>query len=781
MHATTTAALLHLIHQSPLHTLHHDGSPSLHTHTQSRCSVRARRRAHMIMLRVCGLVLVQLAALVLLAQDIFGSVRPDSAVGSPSTQALRLDDPPALFTRTILIVIDGLRSDMVFLRPEMEHLRSLLSSGRAVGYVARAHSPTVTMPRIKALVTGTVPRFADLFRNLASGSQEHNEDSLVARWRRANKTLVLHGDDTWLKLFPTAFDSTSDGTSSSFFTPDFVQVDLNVTRHLPEELDPRDKHAKSRGWDVLVLHYLGVDHIGHQHGPASPRMAAKLVEMDGVVRTVVHAARSQDELRPGQRTLVALLSDHGMSASGNHGGNSPDETAAVAVFFAPSCDECSYAAGGGALSALQVDVAPTLGLLLGLGVPEESVGVVMRGALQFCNANVTAVERANAAQLRRACERWSVLPVAAEAATLEAMQEALLRALTAESSDDDDDSAWTALALLGLGLPALVHSADARASPAVVAAVAAQALSLFSSSAVENEHAVLLSMAALGLLHLARRHRSRAAVFALIALRALRSRCQIINFARLAGLPEPVFAVQGTALLADSEPWPLLAAPLMALLALRRGGGGGRASWLAVVVRQSWFADSAWAARAALLVVAGETAAVTRDAVDALLAVLCLLHRRDVRLVLASASILAARAAAAAMAADSRRAEGDAALLVLLVGEAVSFGLGQTMHSVASIDIAPGYTFSTSFNRELVAALTLLVTFSGPALAVVALRGQGASTVRAAVSFRLFVAGAVAVAMRQHLFVWSVFAPRLAFEAGLFLVVSVAQLVNMAF
>jgi len=41
---------------------------------------------------------------------------------------------------------------------------------------------------------------------------------------------------------------------------DFTEVDNNVTRHVPEELRNDD-------WNTMVLHYLGLDHIGHKTGP----------------------------------------------------------------------------------------------------------------------------------------------------------------------------------------------------------------------------------------------------------------------------------------------------------------------------------------------------------------------------------------------------------------------------------------------------------------------------------------------------------------------------------
>ena len=90
----------------------------------------------------------------------------------------------------------------------------------------------------------------------------------------------MYGDDTWLKLFPDTF-SRADGTSSFFVSvsgismskcivniiaelrstyQDFIEVDNNVTRHIPDELKLND-------WNGMILHFLGLDHIGHKSGP----------------------------------------------------------------------------------------------------------------------------------------------------------------------------------------------------------------------------------------------------------------------------------------------------------------------------------------------------------------------------------------------------------------------------------------------------------------------------------------------------------------------------------
>lgn len=58
-----------------------------------------------------------------------------------------------------------------------------------------------------------------------------------------------------------------------------MQVDNNVTRHL-------DSTLKRDDWDILILHYLGLDHIGHISGPYSSLIQPKLLEMDDILKKI---------------------------------------------------------------------------------------------------------------------------------------------------------------------------------------------------------------------------------------------------------------------------------------------------------------------------------------------------------------------------------------------------------------------------------------------------------------------------------------------------------------
>lgn len=76
----------------------------------------------------------------------------------------------------------------------------------------------------------------------------------------------------------------------------------------------------------MILHYLGLDHVGHIEGPYAPvNIRRKLHEMDEIVR-VIYSSMSE-------RDLMIVLSDHGMANDGGHGGSSHAEVCTPALFL----------------------------------------------------------------------------------------------------------------------------------------------------------------------------------------------------------------------------------------------------------------------------------------------------------------------------------------------------------------------------------------------------------------------------------------------------------------
>lgn len=309
-----------------------------------------------------------------------------------------------------------------------------------------ADPPTATTQRLTGLAAGTLPAFAEVAANFAEASV--GGDNLVQQFLHspAHRRFHMYGDDTWLHLFPTIQQRTRGRVAGyhSFHLFDLHTVDTAIKTHLLPLLEQRDG-----AFDVIVAHFLGVDHCGHKHGPALAPCGEKLAEMDGVIRRVI-------ALMPPD-TQLFVLGDHGMTDSGDHGGISPKETASVlfsyrrsgrgagtvrdAAFWAPllrrlndlraqdlelpadlffrHTNDCG--ALGGSLA--QIDFASTVALMAGLPIPFGNVGSIIPELLidwaQYDRLSATSARlhnarylveavRMNAHQVRRLLETCQV-------------------------------------------------------------------------------------------------------------------------------------------------------------------------------------------------------------------------------------------------------------------------------------------------------------------------------------------------------------------------------------
>lgn len=294
---------------------------------------------------------------------------PPEPVTGRAPNATRLPQP--LFKRVVIMLVDALREDFVFGpngRMFMPYTRHLVERGSSHSFVAKARPPTVTMPRIKALTTGSIPGFIDVVMNLNSPALL--EDNLIWQAKTEGKKIIFYGDDTWVRLFPKHFME-YDGTTS-FFVSDYTEVDNNVTRHL-------DNTLKRDDWDMLILHYLGLDHIGHISGPHSSLVQPKLLEMDDVLKKI-HSALVSKEAEGSLPYLLVLCGDHGMSETGSHGGSSEPEVSTPLVLISPAFRRKAGMVKPAVVE--QVDLPPTLALGLGLPVSQNSVGRIIPDVLE---------------------------------------------------------------------------------------------------------------------------------------------------------------------------------------------------------------------------------------------------------------------------------------------------------------------------------------------------------------------------------------------------------------
>lgn len=362
---------------------------------------------------------------------------------------------PPRFKRAVVWIVDALRYDFLadalpgngstpnvymhnLLRTPAERTRHVPRGSFLAHFVA--DPPTTTLQRLKGLTTGSLPTFIEAGANFG-GAGRVREDTWIGQLReralaaRGNATggMTFVGDDTWQMVFASLFDEA--WPYSSFNVEDLDTVDAGVEQRMLHAMEQPD-------WTLIVAHSLGVDHVGHRFGPAHARMPPKLQQMDELVQKVLD--RLDDE------TLFVFLGDHGMDATGDHGGDSELEIGSALWMHAtrpfdpdgthstqPLSDDADVDAllradtpvpafqsftplpvapdARGHRSLPQIDLVPTLSLLLGVPIPFNNLGTVLPEAftsdttpLGQHSARLLRALRINARQVHTYLEAYAV-------------------------------------------------------------------------------------------------------------------------------------------------------------------------------------------------------------------------------------------------------------------------------------------------------------------------------------------------------------------------------------
>ncbi|XP_057302946.1 GPI ethanolamine phosphate transferase 3-like [Hydractinia symbiolongicarpus] len=276
------------------------------------------------------------------------------------------------FNKAILVIIDGLRYDFLQydnnldssttlpFQNKMKKLHHILNEepGRGKLYKFEADPPTTTMQRIKGMTTGSLPTFIDAGTNF--DSYQITEDNILDHALRKGMNISFMGCSTWTELFPNQFHRKIP--FSALNVKDLDTIDYGIIKHLIPEVKRTD-------WSILIAHFLGVDHCGHRYGTHHPEMSRKLNEMDNVIRDLVE--NIDDE------TLLLVMGDHGMTISGDHGGDSQDEVMAGLFAYSKKKLFSSSQNSHELPQVSQIDIVPTLSLLLDLPIPFSNLGSVI--------------------------------------------------------------------------------------------------------------------------------------------------------------------------------------------------------------------------------------------------------------------------------------------------------------------------------------------------------------------------------------------------------------------
>jgi phosphatidylinositol glycan class O len=322
-----------------------------------------------------------------------------------------------------MFVIDAFRFDFAFKQESMPFLNSLLknNNSQTLFYKFVADAPTTTSQRLKALTTGSLPTFIDAGKNFDSDAV--TEDNWIYQLVNHNKKIVGLGDDTWIHLYPQqqSIPFTRARFFPSFDVWDLHTLDNGILRYLHSELNTEGTELQSiydkyrdidstdenypvnfEKWDLLIAHFLGVDHAGHRYGVHHQEMHNKLLQMDNLLKDIISDLPDD--------TLLLMFGDHGMNDNGDHGGSTDLEVDSALFVYSKSADINRMKQFNSILDSnegyrkqeeisdilyrtiSQIDLVPTLSFLTNTPIPYGNLGMVIPEILQLVSGKYNALD-----------------------------------------------------------------------------------------------------------------------------------------------------------------------------------------------------------------------------------------------------------------------------------------------------------------------------------------------------------------------------------------------------
>lgn len=300
--------------------------------------------------------------------------------------------------RTVLVIVDGLTLEGSRL---MSALNTLRSYGTDLELVVP--QPSLSYPSWTTILTGAPPEVSGVVTNWHTGPSQ--AETVFDTARLAGVRTAFAGPDDFDVLYGVGDAATATYMrpwDSEYRSGDYVDAALRL--------------AEEAELALLVVHLPDIDEAGHAHGAGSQQYG------DMVARVGFDLGRLVDGLQDGA-TVFVIVSDHGHTETGGHGGWEPEVTRVPSVFAGPGV---RLDTGEGVLE----EVAPTVAALAGIGVPRfamaEPSGLVLgdsgedaiavSGARTVVRLEPTVVERSAADRARRlpvagALVGLSVLPL----------------------------------------------------------------------------------------------------------------------------------------------------------------------------------------------------------------------------------------------------------------------------------------------------------------------------------------------------------------------------------
>ena len=350
-------------------------------------------------------ILVALVALALLGHSYWKI--EESHAGFEFAQSVTTEPTERMAKHVYLILVDGLRADTL---DQMPYTKSLAEQGSAG--IFTVPGPTFSRPAYARIITGACSSINGISAN-------NQEKQLFA------PTLFDLAHAEGLKTAVSAYRWYYD----LFYGPPYRTgaEDENRLVHNQPPLqygyyyddfggNYDDKEIFDYGMEaltevnpnLLLLHTMDVDEMGHRHGGISPQYLEAALINDRCIEEFVGKISSPEE------SVIIITGDHGHIDGGGHGGMEKDAAEIKVVFYGKGVAAAGEIPGGYS----QLDLAPTIAALLGLPFTSYMEGRIVTEAFHWPDETVAAkralLDEAHRPLLLELGERFRVDPTGNE-------------------------------------------------------------------------------------------------------------------------------------------------------------------------------------------------------------------------------------------------------------------------------------------------------------------------------------------------------------------------------
>jgi hypothetical protein len=255
---------------------------------------------------------------------------------------------PPQTERVVVVVIGGL-SRTAARSTDMPNLEAVQEAGASAPMISLP--PTYPFPAWTTLLTGAWPELnnAPILKAKTVDHRPIAFDHLFAAAQDAGLRMAFAGYEGWASLLPAG---TID--ASVFTSQEDAVADAQIAQAALEFIaDPQ--------YNLIWVYFSQVDAAGQAEGVDSVAYANAAHQVDSYLRQILRLADTS-------RSVLIITSDYGLTQDGQLGGGEPELTELSFVMTGPNIIP------GGYSPVQQIDLAPTVAMLLGTRLPAIAQG-----------------------------------------------------------------------------------------------------------------------------------------------------------------------------------------------------------------------------------------------------------------------------------------------------------------------------------------------------------------------------------------------------------------------